>query len=297
MTLCASSLPTFPLSIDATPLQIYSSLVAFAPKRSKLPGSPEKMTVLRLLADQMTLKAMTDKLTRFLVFLGAAARMMYNALWYFSLLMLLAGIAAIIHDFRWLHGPVKHREEETALPVNERQASTAENETRVVPEERSLNIGGKFGLLLILLFLVSFVIMVLRDSLRQHVLAGTIIFGGGPVVIPLLREYVVAENWVFPGPKFNFVIHLGGLTAINGGHSSATGAVLGFMGIFAPGLVTIHGTMGVWNAVRGWRWVKSDLRGVNAAAVGLIYTAVYRVWQIGYIDEGFQQGTSLAVEL
>ena len=48
--------------------------------------------------------------------------------------------------------------------------------------------------------------------------------------------------------------------------------------------------------VRGLRWVKSLLRGVNAAAVGLIYTAVYRLWQIGYIDEGFQQGTSLAVE-
>jgi hypothetical protein len=40
--------------------------------------------------------------------------------------------------------------------------------------------------------------------------------------------------------------------------------------------------------------VKSALRGFNAAAVGLIYTAVYRLWQIGYIDEGFVQGTSLA---
>jgi chromate transport protein ChrA len=141
-------------------------------------------------------------------------------------------------------------------------------------------------------------------------LAGTIIFGGGPVVIPLLREYIVAENWVsprdfliglaliqaFPGPNFNFAVYLGSLTAINGGFNSAAGAILGFLGIFAPGLITVHGTMGVWGAIRGWRWVKSSLRGVNAAAVGLIYTAVYRLWQIGYIDKGFQQGTSLAVE-
>lgn len=335
--------------------------------------------IIVLAAVQLSEKAITDKLTRILVFLAAAAGMMYNALWYFPLLMLLAGIAAIVHDFRWLHGPVKavtsafqgklrrrriaeeagvemqpqqeaaagnghkksdagagpsnhkgdgnrsgsmkHREEEPTLPVTEREASTAENETRVVPEERSLNISWKFGLLLILLFLISFVtIMVLRGVLPNKsllyslfanmYLAGTIIFGGGPVVIPLLREYVVAENWVsprdfliglaliqaFPGPNFNFAVYLGGLTAINGGHNSAAGAVLGFMGIFAPGLVTVHGTMGVWNAVRGWRWVKSGLRGVNAAAVGLIYTAVYRLWQIGYIDEGFQQGTSLAVE-
>lgn len=52
--------------------------------------------------------------------------------------------------------------------------------------------------------------------------------------------------------------------------------------------------MGVWSAIRGWRWVRSALRGVNAAAVGLIYTAVYRLWQIGWIDEGFERGTSLA---
>jgi chromate transport protein ChrA len=98
----------------------------------------------------------------------------------------------------------------------------------------------------------------------------------------------------FPGPNFNFAVYLGALTAINGGHNSAAGAVLGYLGIFVPGLVTVHGTMGVWSAVRGLRWVRSALRGVNAAAVGLIYTAVYRLWQMGWIDEGFEQGTSLA---
>jgi chromate transport protein ChrA len=51
--------------------------------------------------------------------------------------------------------------------------------------------------------------------------------------------------------------------------------------------------MGIWSAIRGKRWVKSGLRGVNAAAVGLIYTAVYRLWQIGYVDEGFEAGKSL----
>lgn len=70
--------------------------------------------------------------------------------------------------------------------------------------------------------------------------------------------------------------------------------MLGYIGIFVPGLVTVHGTMGIWSAIRGWRWVRSALRGVNAAAVGLIYTAVYRLWQIGWIDEGFERGTSLA---
>ncbi|KAM6534232.1 hypothetical protein FALCPG4_007164 [Fusarium falciforme] len=310
--------------------------------------------IIVLAAVQLSEKAATDTMTRILVFLGAAAGLMYNALWYFPLLMFVAGLATVVHDFRWLHRAVKaiatmfkrearHSSEDAVemqiqqeaaarsaaqpshgretLPVTEQDASTTEDEPRVVPQERRLNIGWKFGLSLIVLFLISFVvIMVLRGTLPNKpllyslfsnmYLAGTIIFGGGPVVIPLLREYIVAENWVsprdfliglaliqaFPGPNFNFAVYLGSLTAINGGFNSAAGAVLGFLGIFVPGLITVHGTMGVWGAIRGWRWVKSSLRGVNAAAVGLIYTAVYRLWQIGYIDQGFQQGTSLAVE-
>ncbi|KAH7247352.1 chromate transporter-domain-containing protein [Fusarium redolens] len=332
--------------------------------------------IIVLAAVQLSEKAITDKMTRILVFLGASAGMMYNALWYFPLLMFLAGVATVVHDFRWLHRPIKvitasfqkkakhsqntseegvemqiqrqatasngHKEfnagagpssqgkdgnrsgridENGTLPLTEREASAVEDQSRIVPQERRLNISWKFGVLLIVLFLLSFiVVMVLRGTLPHKsrlyslfanmYLAGTIIFGGGPVVIPLLREYVVAENWVsprdfliglaliqaFPGPNFNFAVYLGSLTAINGGYNSAAGAILGFLGIFIPGLLTVHGTMGVWSAIRGWRWVKSSLRGVNAAAVGLIYTAVYRLWQIGHIDEGFQQGTSLAVD-
>ena len=67
----------------------------------------------------------------------------------------------------------------------------------------------KNGLYLLAVFLVSFItLMVLRGTLSSPplalrlftnmYLAGTIIFGGGPVVIPLLREYVVAEGWVSP---------------------------------------------------------------------------------------------------
>ncbi|KAE8441025.1 hypothetical protein EG329_006089 [Mollisiaceae sp. DMI_Dod_QoI] len=121
------------------------------------------------------------------------------------------------------------------------------------------------------------------------------------------REYVVLEGWVsprdfllglaiiqaFPRPNFNFAVFLGGLTAVYGGYNAAAGAILVYIGIFLPRIVTVHGTMGVWSATRGNRWVTSALRGINAAAVGLIYTAVYRPWQIGHVDEGFEAGKSL----
>ena len=53
---------------------------------------------------------------------------------------------------------------------------------------------------------------------------------------------------------------------------------------------------GVWGAARGRRWVRSLLRGVNAGAVGLVFTAVYRLWQMGRVDAGAQAGAALGDE-
>ena len=314
--------------------------------------------IIALAAVELAHKAITDRLTRLLVFFGAAAGMLYNALWYFPTIIFAAGLTTIVHDFRWLHGPVKairnavtrttqpHEVEEggedanasvgrptnlelagdgaSEMPTHERQTmgrglASSAAKPRVIPLERRLNFSWKAGLAIIGTFLASFVvIMILRGVLPNKsllyslysnlTLAGTIIFGGGPVAIPLLREYIVAEGWVsprdfliglaliqsFPGPNFNFAVYLGSLTAIDGGYHSIVGAVVGGLGMFLPGIVLVHGTMGVWGSIRGWRWVKSIVRGINAAAVGLIYTAVYRLWQIGWVEEGSQQGTSLS---
>ncbi len=75
--------------------------------------------------------------------------------------------------------------------------------------------------------------------------------------------------------------------------NAAAGAVIGYIAIFTPGQVIHTGTMGLWKTLRSRRWVASVLRGVNASAVGLVYTAVYRLWEIGYIDETYQNGSSL----
>jgi chromate transport protein ChrA len=138
-------------------------------------------------------------------------------------------------------------------------------------------------------------------------LAGTIIFGGGPVVIPLLREYVVEPGWVtprnfliglaiiqaFPGPNFNFAVYLGALALLGTGHSSVLGAFLGFLGIFVPGLTLAVGFQSLWGVLRKQRAVSSFLRGINATAVGLVFTAVYRLWEIGYLSQEASNGQSL----
>lgn len=176
----------------------------------------------------------------------------------------------------------------------------------------------KRGLLIIAFFIASFVaVLTLRGLLRSPprgfslfanlYLAGTIIFGGGPVVIPLLREYIVAEGWVsardfllglaiiqaFPGPNFNFAVYLGSLAAANTSLPTFVGALIAFVAIFAPGMIIVSGVMGFWKELRSRRWLVSLLRGVNAAAVGLVYTAVYRLWQIGLLDETRGNGSPL----
>lgn len=141
-------------------------------------------------------------------------------------------------------------------------------------------------------------------------LAGTIIFGGGPVVIPLLRTYVVDPGWVsprdfllglaiiqaFPGPNFNFAVYLGALALHPSRFPAVLGALLGFVGIFLPGLTLSVAAQSFWRVLRRRKWVGDLLRGVNATAVGLVFTAVYRLWEIGYLTGEVGRGVSLANE-
>jgi chromate transport protein ChrA len=148
------------------------------------------------------------------------------------------------------------------------------------------------------------------DLFANMYLAGTIIFGGGPVVIPLLRAYVVEPGWVsprdfllglamiqaFPGPNFNFSVYLGALALASDKAPTIVGALISFIGIFFPGLILAVGVQSIWQVLRTKTWVISLLRGINASAVGLVFTAVYRLWQIGYLTPESSDGKSLADE-
>jgi chromate transport protein ChrA len=96
-----------------------------------------------------------------------------------------------------------------------------------------------------------------------------------------------------PGPNFNFAVYLGALAVSGTNNAPLVGASVAFLGIFIPGLVVRSGFMGLWGSLRKNRALLSALRGVNAAAVGLVFTAVYRLWQIGYLDRNNQDGQPL----
>jgi chromate transport protein ChrA len=213
--------------------------------------------------------------------------------------------------------------EEEEGPSRSTERSNTEEMSVSTPaaDARTHNIPIKLGLSLTAAFFLSFLaVMVIRGTVASRALAydlfanmylaGTIIFGGGPVVIPLLRSYVVDPGWVsprnfllglamiqaFPGPNFNFSVYLGALTLASTRIPTIFGAALAFVGIFTPGLVLAVGVQSIWQVVRTKAWVLSLLRGINAAAVGLVFTAVYRLWEIGYLTAESNDGKSLAEE-
>ncbi|CAI7653066.1 unnamed protein product [Penicillium crustosum] len=179
----------------------------------------------------------------------------------------------------------------------------------------------RVGALVMVVFFASFIgILVARaqlttpplvlDLFANMYLAGTVIFGGGPVVIPLLRSYVVDPGWVssrdfliglaiiqaFPGPNFNFAVFLGALALQHSRFPTVLGAFLGGLGIFLPGITLAVAIQSFWRVLRNRKYVVDFLRGVNATAVGLVFTAVYRLWEIGYLTHERSDGQSLGKE-
>ncbi|KAF2198291.1 chromate ion transporter-like protein [Delitschia confertaspora ATCC 74209] len=223
---------------------------------------------------------------------------------------------------------------QTSSITGSRTRSHNQEQSAPVADTTTHGIPVKVGLLIIVAFLASFITVMLLRGLLTHpplplslfaniYLAGTIIFGGGPVVIPLLRSYVVDPGWVsprdfllglaiiqaFPGPNFNFGVFLGALTlaSTSSSHVSAQvegkgdvptiiGALLAYISIFLPGLTLAVGVQSIWRVIRTKSYVISLLRGINSTAVGLVFTAVYRLWEIGYLTPETTSGKSLALE-
>jgi len=121
--------------------------------------------------------------------------------------------------------------------------------------------------------------------------SGALVFGGGHVVLPLLREAFVAPGWLsddaflagygaaqaVPGPLFTFAAYLGAVVTPEP-HRIA-GACLGLIGIFLPGMLVLLGALPFWSSFRRRAGAQALMRGVNAAVVGLLGAALYNpVW-------------------
>jgi len=121
--------------------------------------------------------------------------------------------------------------------------------------------------------------------------SGALVFGGGHVVLPLLREAFVTPGWVtddaflagygaaqaVPGPLFTFAAYLGAV--VSPAPHGLAGAALGLIAIFLPGVLILMGTLPFWDTFRKRAGAQAIMRGVNAAVVGLLGAALYTpVW-------------------
>ena len=124
--------------------------------------------------------------------------------------------------------------------------------------------------------------------------AGSLVFGGGHVVLPLLQASVVPPGWVsndaflagygaaqaVPGPLFTFSAYLGAIMKPE--PNGWTGALLCLVAMFLPSFLLVIGPLPFWDDLRRQDWARSVLRGVNASVVGLLLAALYnRVWTAG----------------
>jgi len=124
--------------------------------------------------------------------------------------------------------------------------------------------------------------------------AGSLVFGGGHVVLPLLQAEVVDPGWVtrdafvagygaaqaVPGPLFTFAAYLG--TVLIPQPDGVAGGLLCLSAIFLPSFLLVIGALPFWDVLRRRPQAQAALRGINAAVVGLLLAALYDpVWTSG----------------
>jgi chromate transporter len=145
----------------------------------------------------------------------------------------------------------------------------------------------------------------LAASTQNHVIdlidafyrSGSLVFGGGHVVLPLLQAEVVPPGWIgndvflagygaaqaVPGPLFTFAAYLG--AAMTPFPNGWIGAAVCLMAIFAPSFLLVVGALPYWEDLRQQPMAQAMLKGVNAAVVGLLLAALYTpVWTSGILN-------------
>lgn len=143
--------------------------------------------------------------------------------------------------------------------------------------------------------------------------SGSLVFGGGHVVLPLLRDQTVARGWIsddafltgyagaqaVPGPLFSFAGYLGAAMK-PADESSPTlprwiNGVVCLIAIFLPGWLLVAGAMPFWHRLRAMPGAVGALRGANAAVVGVLFAAwvdpvatstIRQAWEPGLLDVG-----------
>lgn len=127
--------------------------------------------------------------------------------------------------------------------------------------------------------------------------AGSLVFGGGHVVLPLLDSFTVGQGWVdqdtflagygaaqaVPGPLFAFTGFLG--ASITVGPGGISGGLIALVATYVPSWLLVLGALPYWERLRRLKFAQAALMGTNAAVVGLLLAAFYDpIWTVAVTD-------------
>ena len=163
-----------------------------------------------------------------------------------------------------------------------------------------INVNRRLAVASLLLFFLGLIgLPILSTVYPSHTLAliesfyssGSLVFGGGHVVLPLLQTEVVPSGWVsndaflagygaaqaVPGPLFTFAAYLG--TVLEPVPNRLAGGLICLAAIFVPSFLLVVGVLPFWDSLRRAQAMQTALLGINAAVVGLLLAALYNpVW-------------------
>ena len=142
------------------------------------------------------------------------------------------------------------------------------------------------GLLLLLPALARMIPHPSAAMLDVFYRTGSLVFGGGHVVLPLLHAEIIPRGWLnndtfmagygmaqaVPGPLFTFAAFLG--TSADVGQTGWLNGVLCLLAIFAPSFLLVFGVLPFWEYLRQHKRMQAALMGINAAVVGLLLAVV-----------------------
>ncbi len=167
-----------------------------------------------------------------------------------------------------------------------RQHNESDESLSYFPIAKRISIG-----CLLLFFSLLFLLPIIREATGSHWVAlfdsfyrsGSLVFGGGHVVLPLLEQEFVPTGWVseenflagygatqaVPGPLFTFAAYLG--VVMKGWQ----GGLVATVAIFLPAFLLLLGALPFWDSLRNNPQIKGAILGVNAAVVGILISAFY----------------------
>ncbi len=139
--------------------------------------------------------------------------------------------------------------------------------------------------------------------------SGALVFGGGHVVLPLLRAATVSTGWIddntflagygaaqaVPGPLFTFSAYLGAV--VKPEPHGAVGATIALLALFLPGLLLVISVLPFWNQLRSNAKTRALFAGVNASVVGILLAALYQPVWTSCVHEPFDFAVVLAAFL